>query len=163
MANLFIMMGAPGAGKSTFIKNVLSSRAFVVSRDVIRFGMVKEGEQYFSKEKDVYKEYIRQINENLNSGWDTVADATHLNRASRNKLLNCIQVPNVEIHLIWFKTSLETCLQRNENRAGTRAYVPSSVITKMHNSIERPEFEEGIDVIYIYEENKTPVIIRKGD
>jgi hypothetical protein len=33
----------------------------------------------------------------------------------------------------------------------------------MHNSIERPEFEEGIDVIYIYEENKTPVIIRKGD
>ncbi len=163
MAKLYVIMGAPGSGKSTFIKNTLSKYAFVISRDTLRFGMVKEHEPYFSKEKEVYKEYIRQINENLAGGWDVVADATHLNRASRNKLLNCIQVPNIEINVIWIKTSLETCLQRNDNRAGTRAYVPPSAIIKMHNSIEKPEFEEGIDVIYIYEEDKQPIIIRKGN
>ena len=47
MANLFIIMGAPGAGKSTFIKNSMTE-CIVVSRDKIRFSMVKEDESYFS-------------------------------------------------------------------------------------------------------------------
>ena len=161
MAKLYMIMGAPGAGKSTFIKNVLSSRAFVVSRDVIRFSMIKEGEPYFSKEKEVYKEYIRLINEHLSRNRDVIADATHLNAASRNKLINCITAPNVNIHVVWIKTTLETCLKQNELRKGTRAYVPPSVITKMHQSIERPQFEEGISSIYIFEEGKGPIVIRK--
>ena len=46
MAKLYVIMGAPGSGKSTFIKNTLSKYAFVISRDTIRFGMVKEHEPY---------------------------------------------------------------------------------------------------------------------
>ena len=162
MANLFIMMGAPGAGKSTFIKNSMAE-CIVVSRDKIRFSMVKEDEPYFSKEKEVYKEFIRLINEHLSKNCDVVADATHLNTASRNKLINCITAPNVNIHVVWIKTTLETCLKQNELRKGTRAYVPPSVITKMHNSIEKPEFEEGISSLYVFEENKQPSVIRKGN
>lgn len=131
MANLFIMMGAPGAGKSTFIKNSMIE-CIVVSRDKIRFSMVKEDESYFSKEKEVYKEFVRLINEHLSKNCDVVADATHLNAASRNKLINRITAPNVNIHIVWIKTTLETCLKQNELRKGTRAYVPPSVITRMH-------------------------------
>lgn len=163
MANLFIMMGAPGAGKSTFIKSLRTESYITISRDEVRFSMVKEDEPYFSKEKAVYKEYIRLINEYLSQNRDVIADATHLNAASRNKLINCITAPNVNIHVIWIKTTLETCLKQNELRKGTRAYVPPSVITKMHNSIEKPEFEEGISSIYIFEENKQPKVIRKGN
>ena len=160
MANLFIMMGAPGAGKSTFIKNSMTE-CIVVSRDKIRFSMVKENEPYFSKEKEVYKEFVRLINEHLSRNRDVIADATHLNAASRNKLINCITAPNVNIHVVWIKTTLETCLIQNELRKGSRAYVPPSVITKMYQSIERPQFEEGISSIYIIEENKQPSVIRK--
>ena len=103
------------------------------------------------------------INEHLSRNRDVIADATHLNAASRNKLINCITAPNVNIHVVWIKTTLETCLKQNELRKGTRAYVPPSVITKMHNSIEKPEFEEGLYSICIFEENKQPVIIRKGN
>lgn len=163
MANLFIMMGAPGAGKSTFIKNLKGESGIPISRDQIRFSMVKENEPYFSKEKEVYKEFIRLINEHLSRNRNVIADATHLNAASRNKLINCITAPNVNIHVVWIKTTLETCLKQNELRKGTRAYVPPSVITKMHNSIEKPEFEEGLYSICIFEENKQPVIIRKGN
>ena len=163
MANLFIMMGAPGAGKSTFIKSLRTESYITISRDEVRFSMVKEDEPYFSKEKAVYKEYIRLINEYLSQNRDVIADATHLNAASRNKLINCITAPNINIHVIWIKTTLETCLKQNELRKGTRAYVPPSVITKMHNSIEKPEFEEGISSIYIFEENKQPKVIRKGN
>lgn len=161
MANLFIMMGAPGAGKSTFIKNLKGESGIPISRDKIRFSMVKENEPYFSKEKEVYKEFVRLINEHLSKNCDVVADATHLNAASRNKLINCITAPNVNIHVVWIKTTLETCLKQNELRKGTRAYVPPSVITKMHQSIERPQFEEGISSIYIFEEDKGPIVIRK--
>ena len=83
MSNLFIMMVAAGAGKSTFIKNSMTE-CIVVSRDKIRFSMVKEDESYFSKEKEVYKEFVRLINEHLSKNCDVVADATHLNAASRN-------------------------------------------------------------------------------
>lgn len=37
MANLFIMMGAPGAGKSTFIKNLKTESHITISRDEIDF------------------------------------------------------------------------------------------------------------------------------
>ena len=47
MANLFIMMGAPGAGKSTFIKNLKGESGIPISRDKIRFSMVKENEPYY--------------------------------------------------------------------------------------------------------------------
>jgi hypothetical protein len=33
----------------------------------------------------------------------------------------------------------------------------------MFNSIEAPSFEEGIDVIYIVEDNKPIRVIEKGD
>lgn len=159
---LFIMMGAPGSGKSTFIKNHFEDYV-IASRDAIRFSMVKEDEPYFSKEKKVYKKYIQLINDQLAAGKNVVADATHLNVASRNKLINCITVPNVEINVIWIKTSLKTCLKQNEFRKGTRGYVLPEIITKMYNSIEKPNFEEGITTIYIFEEGKTLIKLIKGD
>ena len=46
------MVGAPGAGKSTFIKNnkdKLCGSVNIVSRDEIRFSLLKDGDEYFSK------------------------------------------------------------------------------------------------------------------
>ena len=163
MSKLYIMMGAPGSGKSTFIENHLNYDIHKwISRDMIRFSIVSENEEYFSKEKEVFKEYIRRINECLNRGWDVFADATHLNKASRNKLIRSLNLQSVSsIEVIWIKTPLEECLKRNKKREGTRAYVPETAIRNMHASIEAPEFEEGIDVIYIVEDGKPIKTIRR--
>ena len=37
--------------------------------------MVAEDEEYFSKEKQVFKEYTRRINNALENGYDVFADA----------------------------------------------------------------------------------------
>ena len=66
MANLYLMCGVPGAGKSTFIKKrTRLDHAVVVSRDAIRFSIVKPDEEYFSHEDEVVKIFWEQINKAL--------------------------------------------------------------------------------------------------
>lgn len=163
MSQLHIVMGIPGSGKSTWIANHLnSSKEKWISRDEVRFSMVAEDEEYFSKEKAVFKVFIERINSALDGGFDVFADATHLNKASRNKLLRAIktkEIPNVDV--IWIKTPLNECFKRNNNRIGTRSFVPKSVIRRMFYQVEKPTFEEGFNTIYIVEDNK-PIQILKN-
>ena len=91
--NLFVLVGVSGSGKSTLAKKIakeLGASAKIISRDEIRFSMVAEDEEYFSKENEVFKEFIRQIKESLNTNQNTIVDATHLNCGSRTKLLRAI-------------------------------------------------------------------------
>lgn len=151
---LYIMVGVPGSGKSTYAKKHFPGASYV-SRDKIRFDLVAENEEYFSKEDEVFTEFINTINLELAYGNDVVADATHLNPKSRHKLLKNLDINlirNIEIIAVIMATPLEECIKRNENRKGTRAYVPPEVIKKMYNSFKTPTFEElyTIDnVIYI--------------
>lgn len=158
---LRLLMGAPGSGKSTWIKNHLCLTDKYVSRDDIRFSMVSETEEYFSKEKEVFKEYVKRINEGLQN-YDVFADATHLNAASRNKLLRAITTKVDAIEIIWIKTPLDMAIERNERRKGTRAYVPVEVIRRMYNQIEKPDFEEGFSKIYIVEPNQKIKVVERG-
>lgn len=161
MANVYIMTAAPGAGKTTFIKEHLQSNQMHVSRDEIRFSMVPEGEEYFSKENQVFEEFVKQINNALDEDIDVYVDATHLNVNSRRKIINRLQSGH-KINSIWIKTPLDVCLERNEKRKGTRAYVPRSVISKMYHQIQKPTFEEGFDKIYIIEPDKKIQILVEG-
>ncbi len=158
---LFILMGIPGAGKSSFVSNHIKSgftQAWI-SRDMIRFDIVKENEPYFSKENEVFKKFIEQIDFHLADGYDVFADATHLNKKSRAKLLKNLTVKPQEISVIWLQTPLDECIKRNENRAGTRTYVPVSQICRMAKSLQAPTFDEGIDKVYIIKPNEEMQII----
>lgn len=148
MAKLYLMMGIPGSGKSTWIKNHLFPCQTHVSRDSIRFALVEEGEEYFSRETEVFNAFVKQINTFLSNGCDVYADATHISRASRNKLLSRINSHPEEVNLIWINGGLTNALLQNENRKNTRSYVPKSVIRRMYNQIEAPDFEEGFNIIY---------------
>lgn len=134
--------------------NHISPLEKYVSRDEIRFSMVAKNEEYFSKEKEVFKRFAKTINDYLHEDYNVYADATHLNQASRNKLLRSITEKPDEINIIWIRTSLNDALDQNENRKNTRAYVPRSVIRRMYNQLESPTFEEGFDTIYIVEKDK---------
>lgn len=150
--NLFLMCGIPGAGKSTWLaKN--RPNACVISRDKIRFSIVKEDEYYFSKEKEVFNTYIKNIQDAIDNGnvEDIYCDATQINQNSRNKVLNALDLTNVNnVTVLVVHPSLEETLKRNEERTG-RAYVPKSVIRRMWNQFERPEYDEPriFDTMYV--------------
>lgn len=156
MSKLYVMCGCPASGKSTFILNNIepdNEYETRISRDEIRFSMVKEDEEYFSREKEVFREFVSLINLALDYGYTVYADATHLNKASRNKLLRNIHSEKLDsVKCIFMNTSLETALERNKNRIGTRGYVPEEQIKKMYSSIEIPKLEEGFDNIFFINE-----------
>lgn len=160
MAKLYLMMGVPGAGKSTFVANHIKKNQIWVSRDTIRFNLVAEEEEYFSRETEVFNCFIKSINSYLSQGVDVFADATHLSVASRRKVLSRITSKPSSIEVIWIKTDLNAALAQNELRKGTRAYVPPSVIRRTHSQLEAPTFEEGFSTIYEVKKNK-PILGRR--
>ena len=139
---LFIMVGCPGSGKSYFLQNTeLTKNSIVVSRDKVRFSIISDEDEYFAKEKQVFAEFINQIQKGLDSGKNVYADATHLTGVSRYKLMNALNLNNVGIIPIYFDTPLEVCLERNKMRTG-RARVPDSVIKNMYFSLTDPANDE---------------------
>lgn len=151
--NLYFMCGAAGSGKSTWLKENRPD-AYVISRDAIRYSLIKEDEDYFSKEKQVFKEFIRQIQEAIDGDEfpeDIYCDATHITKASRDKLLRALRLDNVKnVTAIVVRPSLEETIRRNNLRTG-RAKVPKDVVIRMWRQFQRPENDEDriFDTMYV--------------
>lgn len=168
---LFVMIGAPGSGKSTWVKKQLRNDIDAyVSRDEIRFSMLQDDDAYFAKEKEVFDTFAEQIAMYLNDDNDiyrVFADASHLNYGSRMKLLNTLKAKGVNLNLIninyiYMFTSLETCLQRNALREG-RARVPDKTIEEMYRSLREPEHDEPVKNVYIVNEHRQCIDIKFMD
>jgi predicted kinase len=156
MSKLIMMMGVAGAGKSTWIKQNYPD-VVPVSRDAIRFEILDEkGGEYFDHETEVFNSFIHQIIGSLVADEVTIADATHLNRKARLKVLSRVRKYADEVEVVWLKVSLETAMRQNAMRTG-RSRVPNDVIKNMYYSIERPEDNEGINKLTIVERGEEKV------
>lgn len=133
MKNLFITIGIPGCGKTTWVKNKIKEIGGVhISRDEIRFSLLNENDNYFDKEIEVFEKFINTIQESIDNEIDNniFIDATHLSESSRNKLLSRINTRDNKITFVNFEVPLEIALERNEKRTG-RAFVPRGQIRRM--------------------------------
>lgn len=153
---LYVMVGCPGAGKDYWIehhKNGFEGNVGIISRDKIRYSKLKEGEDYFSHESEVFRDFCSQINESLVKNDVTIVNATHLNRPSRYKLFKNIKCPagTRRIAMV-INTPLKTCLEQNARREGL-AKVPEDQLKNMFENLTIPSLEEGFDTVYIYSIN----------
>ena len=158
MADLYLMCGVPGSGKSTFLKNKIkkSDKNTIISRDEIRFSLVKPDESYFSHEDEVCECLWSCINSELAAGYNVFVDQTSLTKKSRKWLLDHVENYH-HANLIWIDEDLETCLKRNENRKGTRSYVPRNSIINMYNKFTKPSLDEGFYRIFHYNSNEDKI------
>ena len=153
MPTLYILCGPSGCGKTTWAHENMQDTMYV-SRDEIRYRIVKDNEDYFSHEKEVFKKFVSEIVSRLKTGCDTIADATHLNKFSRRKLTQAIDMfmTNYKIIYVVFDIDADTCVKRNSNREG-RANVPENIIRNMCRDFRAPTKDEDERVIDIIEVN----------
>ena len=152
MKHLWITIGVPGCGKTTWVKNQINKIGGLhISRDAIRFELLNDNDEYFDKENEVFEHFILMIKLAIkDSAHENIfIDATHLNENSRNKLLSRLNLTDVDaITWVNFQVPLEIALARNEKRTG-RALVPRSVIRRMN---------EQKDIRFIKLDAKTNII-----
>ena len=156
---LYIMCGPAGSGKTTWVReNVAPGVSAHISRDRIRFDILRPNESYFAREDDVYHEFCGEIHDALHCPWikEVYADATHLTTKSRRQLLKNIMVDLnfIDVIPVVVKPSLDKCLMQNSQRTG-RECVPETVIKNMYNSFVDPKCDgvDYADIIYVGKED----------
>ena len=144
---IFLLCGIPASGKSTWARNFFDANftANWVSRDKIRFSLLKDGEDYFAHENKVWRRFVNQCVDSIENFEYTIIDQTNLNWASRRKIIKAIQdrileTYEYEIIPVYFLTDYDTCVKRNSKREGRRR-VPEYQMKRMRDSFTHPEFD----------------------
>lgn len=149
---LYMLIGVPGSGKSTWIKNSYAAKnAMIASTDnLIELAATVNGKTYdevfksviASAEKTMYELVFSAVKDD----YDIIWDQTNLNRKTRAKKL--IMIPDRYVKVaIYFDTPEDKVLQdRLANRPGKT--IPYHVMKSMLSSIEYPQHDEGFDVIW---------------
>ena len=140
---LWIMSGLPASGKSYYARrNLMKGDNWkYISRDEVRFSMITDDDQYFAKENEVYKEFVKCIKDALNDKniTDVIADATHLNWPSRRKLIEAVGLPEgTKVNVVRIVSSDKTMLIRNAKREGRRQ-VPKKTLRDMRARMTHPK------------------------
>jgi predicted kinase len=154
MAKLYVLVGIPGSGKSTWYANnedLLGDTVYVSTDDFVDQEAARQGKTY----NDVFKDYMPTavklmagvVNEARNLKKDIVWDQTSTTVASRAKKFKML--PNYEAIAVVFKTPEKAELDRRlASRPGKN--IPSAVMNSMIAGWEDPTKDEGfIDIWYV--------------
>ncbi len=151
MNTLYITVGLPGSGKSTYAKEFIKGKDIeYLSSDELR-AVYGKGEDDQTVTPIVFGHIKRKVDEFLKDGKNVLVDATSVNRKERSDYINTAKKYGAKIVALIFKMDRQGLIDRNKKRGeqGGRV-VPDWVIDKMLAKYEEPSFAEGIDVtIYV--------------
>ena len=148
---LYIAVGLPGSGKSTYAKNFIKDKEIeYLSSDELR-AVYGKSEEDQTVTPLVFGHIKRKVDEFLKDGKNVMVDATSVNRRERSDYINSAKKYGAKVVAIVFKMDRQGLIDRNKKRGeqGGRV-VPDWVIDKMLAKFEEPSYSEGIDVmIYV--------------
>ena len=148
---LYITVGLPGSGKSTYAKEFIKGKEIeYLSSDSLRavFGKSEEDQTVTPL---VFGHIKKKVDEFLKDGKNVMVDATSVNHKERSDYINTAKKYGAKVVAIVFKMDRQGLIDRNKKRGeqGGRV-VPDWVIDKMLAKFEEPSYNEGIDVmIYV--------------
>ncbi len=151
MNTLYITVGLPGSGKSTYAKEFIKGKEIeYLSSDSLR-AVYGKSEEDQTVTPLVFGHIKRKVDEFLKDGKNVMVDATSVNRKERSDYINTAKKYGAKVVVLVFKLDRQGLIDRNKKRGeqGGRV-VPDWVIDKMLAKFEEPSYSEGIDVmIYV--------------
>ncbi len=143
MATLYIMIGIPGAGKTTYAKYSLSHAEYI-GADALR-------KEFYGKEstlrgyRKIHRTMMERAEESLRQGKDTVIDCANLSAKAR-KRYHSILTPNDRLIAVYVHTTLRQAFANNRSRS---RHVPRPGILFMRLRLRRPCITEGFKEIVL--------------
>lgn len=155
MATVFMMVGIPGSGKSTFSKKFAKENNLdIISSDEVR-NMHPDWEEPL-----IFPEVYRLIAEHLKNNQDVIYDATSPTPNVRHRLFDKLEPYNVtfDVGVYYFDTPYEVCYKRIEKRnnmPGER-FFPLEKLKGFSDTIVEPTVSEGFKFVkkFTYQEDK---------
>lgn len=147
---LYMLIGLPGSGKSSFRKEISADAAVISTDDVLENLAKFEGKTYNEvfKENIAYAERVMAEAININKDKDIVIwDQTNLTSATRKSKL--AKFPDHKKIAVYFDIDHAVIDRRNEEREKFGRSIPWGILSSMKKSIEMPTEEEGFDAIVI--------------
>jgi predicted kinase len=129
-----ILVGLPGAGKSTFYRAHLSGTHTLVSKDL------------FPRAANRQQRLLREITAALDGGRSVAVDNTNPSRADRAPLIELARARGARVVAYYVRATTREAVARNEGRAG-RARVPKVAVFTVARRLEPPALDEGFDAI----------------
>jgi predicted kinase len=140
---LVVLVGLPGAGKSTFFRQRFAETHTHVSKDLLR-----------NNAQPTRRQEIL-IAEALAAGRDVVVDNTNASRAERASLLALARAAGARAIAYLFDCHPRDCLARNNERTG-RARVPPVAIYATARRLTPPTVDEGFAEVHTVQPRPGP-------
>jgi predicted kinase len=133
-----ILIGLPGAGKSTFARQRFAESHVSVSLDDLR------------RSRQPRRRQSELIHQALGAGRSVVVDNTNVAVKERAELIAAARAHRARVRVYLFTATSRECVARNLGREGV-ARVPSVAIFAAAKRLVRPAFDEGFDELYLVE------------
>lgn len=144
---LYITVGIPGSGKSTYTNKIISEtdNVKVISPDEIRGELTGDVSDQ-SRNADVWGLAHKRLHESLSSDCNVIFDSTAVDKKSRKNLIKIGKKYDAEIIALAFPVTFETAVERQKGRD---RQVPLDVIQRFSDKFTLPSKKEGFDDVRI--------------
>ena len=147
MVKLNVLIGIPGSGKTTFVKEFIKeNNCVLVSTDQVR----KDNPNI--SEDRVWPTVYQNIGESLAAGKDVVFDATSITPKVRDRLKENIKAycNEYELNGYYFPTYYKLCIDRvnKRNNIEGELFLPIEVVASYGNKVIPPTYNEGFNNAY---------------
>jgi predicted kinase len=130
-----ILIGLPGAGKTTFYRRYFAATHTHISKDLWPHASRRDARQ------------LRAIDEALAAGRSVVVDNTNSTIAERAAIIGAARAREARIVGYFVDVATRMAVARNAERSG-REKVPNVAIFTVAKRLERPVLTEGFDQLF---------------